>query len=67
MERGVKTLVRILITAFLLGALVIALHPGYRAAFMALVRKDVASSPIWRSNDAYYPEVNRAPGVDHDR
>jgi hypothetical protein len=57
MERGVKALVRILLVAALLGALVIALHPSYRATAIALWRGDLNASPIVQSNRNYYPDV----------
>lgn len=58
MERGVKVLVRIIAGAILLGALVVAIHPVYRASFQAMVRGDVEGSPIWQSNAEYYREVS---------
>jgi len=57
MERGVKALLRILLAALLLGLLVIAVHPAYRATAQALWRGDLSASPIAESNHAYYPDV----------
>lgn len=57
MEQGSKTLLIILVTALLMGALVVALNPAYRQAFFALVRDEPAASPIWTSNRDYYPDV----------
>jgi hypothetical protein len=57
MEQGSKTLLIILATALLLGVLVVAINPAYRQTFMAQLRGDPASSPIWRSNREYYPDI----------
>jgi acyl-CoA synthetase (AMP-forming)/AMP-acid ligase II len=57
MEQGSKTLLITLVTALLMGALVVALNPAYRQAFFALVRGEPAASPIWTSNRDYYPDV----------
>ncbi|NLG35879.1 MAG: hypothetical protein GX548_11055 [Lentisphaerae bacterium] len=57
MEQGSKTLLIILGTALLIGALVVVFNPAYRQAFAAQVRGDPAASPIWKSNREYYPDV----------
>ncbi|NLB65482.1 MAG: hypothetical protein GX803_03315 [Lentisphaerae bacterium] len=57
MEQGAKTLLIILITALLLGTLVVAFNPAYRQAFFALLRDEPAKSPIWRSNRDYYTDI----------
>lgn len=57
MEQGSKTLLIILVTALLMGGLVIAFNPAYRQAFFCLLRGDPAGSPIWTSNREYYPDV----------
>ena len=57
MEQGSKTLLIILATALLMGALVVAFNSAYRQAFLALVRGQPTESPIWRSNREYYPDV----------
>jgi hypothetical protein len=57
MERGAKALIKILMAAMLFGVVVIVFHPAYRAAFMALWRGEVAASPVWQSNAAYYTEI----------
>jgi hypothetical protein len=78
MEQGSRTLMIILATALLLGALVIAFNPAYRQAFLAIVRGQPAESPLWQSNRDYYPDVtlpaaapsapaaNPAPETRHD-
>lgn len=57
MERGVKLLVRIILLATFLGLAVIFLKPEYRETARSMLRGDVESSPIWRSNAKYYSEV----------
>ncbi len=57
MEQGSKTLLIILGVALLLGALVIGFNPSYRQAFLAISRGQPASSPIWKSNSEYYPDI----------
>lgn len=57
MEKGAWALARILLAALLMGALVLALNPDYRETLGALRRGDATSSPIWLSNQSYYPEV----------
>lgn len=57
MEQGSKTLLIILVTALLMGGLVIAFNPAYRQAFFCLLRGDPAGSPIWTSNREYYPDI----------
>lgn len=63
MERGVEALVRILVVALLLGLVVIALHPGYRATAQALWRGDLSASPIVESNRGFYPDVTVGEGA----
>ena len=57
MEQGSKTLLIILLTALLMGGLVVAFNPAYRQAFFCLLRGEPASSPIWTSNRDYYPDI----------
>jgi hypothetical protein len=57
MEQGSKTLLIILATALLIGALVVAFNPAYRQSFLAMLRGKPAESPIWQSNRSYYPDV----------
>lgn len=57
MEQGAQALFRILLGALLLGALVVALHPAYRATALAIAHGRAESAPIWISNGAYYSEV----------
>ncbi len=57
MERGARALVKIMLAAMLFGVVVIAFHPDYRAAFLALWRKQPEASPVWQSNALYYTEI----------
>ena len=57
MEQGSRTLMIILGTALLLGALVVGFNPAYRKAFLALLDGKPAESPIWQSNRDYYTEI----------
>ncbi len=57
MEQGSKTLLIILGSALLLGALVIGFNPSYRQAFLDIARGQPAESPLWQSNIEYYPDV----------
>ncbi len=41
----------------LLGALVLALNPDYRATLLGLLRNRPADTPIWESNSRYYPDI----------
>lgn len=61
MEQGSKTLLIILASALLIGALVTAFHSAYRQAFLAQVRGQPETSPIWRSNRDYYPAIGLLP------
>ena len=63
MDRGVKTLLRILAAAAILGLLVIAGHPAYRGTASAMWRGRIAASPIWHSNRNYYPQVTFEEGA----
>ena len=58
MEQGSRTLMIILGTALLLGALVVGFNPAYRQALMAQVEGRPWASPIWKSNCDYYPDVS---------
>ncbi len=57
MEQGAKALLRILLGALVIGAIVVGAHPKYRATAAALWRGHPEKSPIWSSNSAYYSEV----------
>lgn len=57
MEKGALALARILLVALLLGAIVVLAVPDYRGTLQALWIGEPESSPIWLSNQSYYPEV----------
>ena len=57
MEQGSKTLLIILATALLIGALVVAFNSSYRQAFLSQISGAPAESPIWKSNAEYYPDI----------
>ena len=57
MEKGAVALARILLIALLAGAIIVLAVPDYRATLQALWNGDPESSPIWLSNQKYYPEV----------
>jgi hypothetical protein len=65
MEQGAKALLRILIAALLLGAVVVAAVPAYRRTAQALWRQQSAQSPIWQSNRTYYSGITPAVAT-HD-
>ena len=56
MDKGARALVLLLAWALAVGAVVIAVQPAYRAAFLSLLRGDDDASPLWRSNANYYRE-----------
>ncbi len=67
MEKGAQALAKILLVALVVGLVVLALHPDYRATLRALMRGAPAESPIWLSNQNYYPEVTASvAGEDND-
>ncbi len=65
MERGAQALIKVLGAALLFGALVLAFHPGYRAALAALWRGEPATSPVWNANQTYYPMIGLSDGAIH--
>ncbi len=57
-ERGGRALLVLVLIALVVGGIVVAYHPGYRAAFLSLLRgSDSSESPISRSNAAYYERL----------
>lgn len=52
-EKGSRALVVLFLIAFAVGLVVVAAHPGYRAAFLATLHGS-GNSPIARSNAGYY-------------
>ena len=54
LDRGARALVILFLAALAVGAVVVAVHPGYRAAFLAALRGQPDDSPVARSNARYY-------------
>ena len=65
LDKGARALVLLFLGALVVGAIVIAVHPGYRAALRSMLPGGGgdADSPIWQSNARYYN--NSAPSPDH--
>jgi len=57
MDKGARTVARILIVALLLGVVVLAANAKYRRTLLSVWKGEPERSPIWLSNEAYYPEV----------
>ena len=59
LDKGARALVQLLMWALLVGAVVIAVQPAYRAAFLSMLRgSGDETSPIWRTNANYYDAVH---------
>ena len=58
MEQGSKSLLIILCSALVLGAVVVGFHPAYRNALLAIAGGRPSESPLWQSNRDYYPDVS---------
>ena len=57
LDKGARALVQLLAWALVVGAVVVAAQPAYRAAFLSLLRGGGDdASPLWRSNANYYQE-----------
>lgn len=57
MEKGAKTLLWILALALGLGLAMLVLHPAYREAVRCMARGEPEQSPVWLSNESYYPGI----------
>ena len=57
-----KLLLLVLATA-VTGLLVIALNPDYRGALRGLLRNQPADTPIWHTNESFYPAIEARAGV----
>ena len=57
MDKGARTVARILIVALLLGVVVLAANAKYRRTLLSVWKGEPERSPIWLSNEDYYPEV----------
>ncbi len=57
MDKGARALLILLAWALVVGAIVVAAQPAYRAAFLSMLRGGGDdASPLWRSNANYYLE-----------
>jgi len=65
-DKGALAIARILIVALVLGVAVILWHPGYRKTLQAVFQGNLTASPIWVSNEKYYPSVDFRMDVKDD-
>ena len=52
-----RKIIWFVVATLLIGLLVIALNPDYRAAARGLLSNRPSETPIWRSNVRYYPSI----------
>lgn len=57
MDKGALAVARILIAGIVLGFLVMIFYPAYRKTAQAIFRGQPETSPIWLTNERYYPAV----------
>ena len=57
MDRLAKSIVYMLLGAFILGIVVILAHPLYRQTAVEFWRGSTTNTPIWHANEDYYPEI----------
>ena len=59
MDKGARALVLLFVGALAVGTVVVAAHPGYRAALRSMLRGGGgdSASPVWRSNARYYEAI----------
>lgn len=59
LDRGARALVLLFLGALVVGTVVVAVHPAYRAAFLSMLSGGGdEASPIWRSNANYYDAID---------
>jgi hypothetical protein len=58
MEKGAQALARMLMIAFLMGLIILFVHPDYRKTLQAIQRGQPELAPLWLSNQSYYSEVH---------
>lgn len=56
-DKGALMVARILVAGVIMGLLVILFYPAYRQTAQAIFRGRLESSPIWLSNERYYPTI----------
>lgn len=71
LDKGAWALVWLFLGALVMGAVVIAVQPAYRATLLSLLRGNGDDTPIARTNARYYgavstpaPSASEAPSVD---
>jgi len=57
MDKVGKTIAIMLIAAFAVGIVVILVRPTYRQTAVDIIKGESTNSPIWRSNEGYYPDL----------
>ncbi len=57
MDRLAKSIVLMLIGSLTLGVLVVLLNPEYRGTALAFWHGSTTNTPIWQTNQDYYPEI----------
>jgi hypothetical protein len=57
MDRLAKSIVYMLLGAFILGIVVILANPLYRQTAVEFWRGSTTNTPIWHANEDYYPEI----------
>lgn len=57
MDKGALMVARILVAGLVMGLLVVIFYPAYRKTAQAIFQGQPESSPIWLTNEKYYPSV----------
>lgn len=57
MDKGALAVARILVAGIVLGFLVMIFYPAYRKTAQAIFRGQPEASPVWLTNERYYPAV----------
>ena len=57
MEKLGKSIAIMLVSAALIGFLVILFNPTYRKTASCILNGQTTNSPIWQSNSDYYPDL----------
>jgi hypothetical protein len=61
MDKLAKSIVIMILGAFVLGLIVIVANPLYRRTALEFWRGSTTNTPIWRANEDYYPEIVPEP------
>lgn len=57
MDKGALMVARIVMAGVVMGFLVLIFYPAYRKTAQAIFQGQPESSPIWLTNERYYPAV----------